>query len=188
MSKEALYIHTGKTNGTSATVALETRRSTGTSSQTRIPFLRNYFFQVQTRSADEPMTTFVYCQECGNRWKVCANTKFQPQIQSWLRVRNIKFCFIFSFADDVIMSSLRIRIYWRAGNFEFISEMTLLFNKLYENFLKLFEDFIAMYKVRINFMVTVCAYTVRYIRSGSYYKIIENETCLLSPTLKSRFP
>lgn len=27
--------------------------------------------QVQTRSADEPMTTFVYCQECGNRWKFC---------------------------------------------------------------------------------------------------------------------
>lgn len=27
--------------------------------------------QVQTRSADEPMTTFVYCHECGNRWKFC---------------------------------------------------------------------------------------------------------------------
>ncbi|XP_038057756.1 transcription elongation factor A protein 1-like isoform X2 [Patiria miniata] len=27
--------------------------------------------QVQTRSADEPMTTFVYCHNCGNRWKVC---------------------------------------------------------------------------------------------------------------------
>jgi len=27
--------------------------------------------QVQTRSADEPMTTFVYCRECGNRWKFC---------------------------------------------------------------------------------------------------------------------
>ncbi|GFS41473.1 transcription elongation factor S-II [Trichonephila inaurata madagascariensis] len=27
--------------------------------------------QVQTRSADEPMTTFVYCNECGNRWKFC---------------------------------------------------------------------------------------------------------------------
>ncbi|KAM4736633.1 transcription elongation factor A protein 3 isoform 5-T5 [Anableps anableps] len=25
--------------------------------------------QVQTRSADEPMTTFVLCNECGNRWK-----------------------------------------------------------------------------------------------------------------------
>ncbi|OQV15375.1 Transcription elongation factor A protein 1 [Hypsibius exemplaris] len=27
--------------------------------------------QVQTRSADEPMTTFVYCTNCGNRWKFC---------------------------------------------------------------------------------------------------------------------
>lgn len=26
--------------------------------------------QVQTRSSDEPMTTFVVCNECGNRWKV----------------------------------------------------------------------------------------------------------------------
>merc|ERR1719510_2458020 len=25
--------------------------------------------QLQTRSADEPMTTFVMCNECGNRWK-----------------------------------------------------------------------------------------------------------------------
>lgn len=29
------------------------------------------YSQVQTRSADEPMTTFVYCQECGNRWRFC---------------------------------------------------------------------------------------------------------------------
>ncbi|MGH0190217.1 UNVERIFIED_CONTAM: hypothetical protein FKN15_043766 [Acipenser sinensis] len=28
------------------------------------------YTQVQTRSADEPMTTFVLCNECGNRWKV----------------------------------------------------------------------------------------------------------------------
>ena len=26
-------------------------------------------YQLQTRSADEPMTTFVSCQECGHRWK-----------------------------------------------------------------------------------------------------------------------
>ncbi|XP_040185649.1 transcription elongation factor A protein 2 isoform X1 [Rana temporaria] len=29
------------------------------------------YTQVQTRSADEPMTTFVLCNECGNRWKFC---------------------------------------------------------------------------------------------------------------------
>ena len=27
------------------------------------------YFQLQTRSADEPMTTFVTCLHCGNRWK-----------------------------------------------------------------------------------------------------------------------
>lgn len=27
------------------------------------------FFEMQTRSADEPMTVFVTCNECGNRWK-----------------------------------------------------------------------------------------------------------------------
>ncbi|KAA0706942.1 Transcription elongation factor A protein 2 [Triplophysa tibetana] len=29
------------------------------------------YTQVQIRSADEPMTTFVLCNECGNRWKFC---------------------------------------------------------------------------------------------------------------------
>jgi len=29
------------------------------------------YSQVQTRSADEPMTTFVLCNNCGNRWKFC---------------------------------------------------------------------------------------------------------------------
>lgn len=27
--------------------------------------------QLQTRSADEPMTTFVLCNDCGHRWKFC---------------------------------------------------------------------------------------------------------------------
>jgi len=29
------------------------------------------YTQLQTRSADEPMTTFVFCRSCGNRWKFC---------------------------------------------------------------------------------------------------------------------
>ncbi|ORY49033.1 transcription elongation factor [Rhizoclosmatium globosum] len=29
------------------------------------------YYQKQTRSADEPMTTFVTCQNCGNKWKFC---------------------------------------------------------------------------------------------------------------------
>uniref|UniRef100_G1T6N1 Transcription elongation factor A3 n=1 Tax=Oryctolagus cuniculus TaxID=9986 RepID=G1T6N1_RABIT len=36
--------------------------------------------QVQTRSADEPMTTFVLCNECGNRWKVCMSVSSAPTI------------------------------------------------------------------------------------------------------------
>ena len=27
------------------------------------------YYQMQTRSADEPMTTFVTCLSCANRWK-----------------------------------------------------------------------------------------------------------------------
>jgi transcription elongation factor S-II len=27
------------------------------------------YYQLQTRSADEPMTTFITCKSCGNRWK-----------------------------------------------------------------------------------------------------------------------
>eukprot|EP01136_Pigoraptor_vietnamica_P010083 Opistho-1_new@47288 len=29
------------------------------------------YFQMQTRSADEPMTTFMTCNVCGNNWKFC---------------------------------------------------------------------------------------------------------------------
>lgn len=29
------------------------------------------YYQLQTRSADEPMTTFVTCVNCGNKWKFC---------------------------------------------------------------------------------------------------------------------
>ena len=27
------------------------------------------YYEVQTRSADEPMTQFISCLDCGNRWK-----------------------------------------------------------------------------------------------------------------------
>ena len=30
---------------------------------------RAYFYQLQTRSADEPMTTFYRCTECAHQWK-----------------------------------------------------------------------------------------------------------------------
>jgi transcription elongation factor S-II len=29
------------------------------------------YYQMQTRSADEPLTTFVTCMVCNNRWKFC---------------------------------------------------------------------------------------------------------------------
>ena len=29
------------------------------------------YYQLQTRSADEPMTTYVTCVHCGKRWKFC---------------------------------------------------------------------------------------------------------------------
>ena len=34
---------------------------------------RTTYTQLQTRSADEPMTTFVLCLDCGNRWKVSSD-------------------------------------------------------------------------------------------------------------------
>ncbi|KXS18190.1 hypothetical protein M427DRAFT_96347 [Gonapodya prolifera JEL478] len=30
---------------------------------------RAYFMQIQTRSADEPMTTFYKCVKCGTQWR-----------------------------------------------------------------------------------------------------------------------
>eukprot|EP00415_Alexandrium_ostenfeldii_P000528 UN0528 len=33
--------------------------------------VRTTYFQMQTRSSDEPMTTFVSCLTCNNRWKFC---------------------------------------------------------------------------------------------------------------------
>ncbi|XP_016848969.1 transcription elongation factor A protein 2 isoform X3 [Anolis carolinensis] len=41
------------------------------------------YTQVQTRSSDEPMTTFVVCNECGNRWKASSLGSWNVQ---WLLV------------------------------------------------------------------------------------------------------
>lgn len=55
-------------------------------------------FQVQTRSADEPMTTFVLCNECGNRWKVkslsCSVnfSTFVKKLIYFLSVSKFQFC------------------------------------------------------------------------------------------------
>jgi len=35
------------------------------------------YVQAQTRSADEPMTTFCHCLNCGKRWKVCLCFSFR---------------------------------------------------------------------------------------------------------------
>ena len=33
--------------------------------------LKTTYYQLQTRSADEPMTTYATCKACGHRWKFC---------------------------------------------------------------------------------------------------------------------
>ena len=35
----------------------------------RKPAYKTTFYEMQTRSADEPMTQFITCHSCGNRWK-----------------------------------------------------------------------------------------------------------------------
>ena len=42
------------------------------------------YTQLQTRSADEPMTTFVLCLDCGNRWKVCTFNERRINLRAWL--------------------------------------------------------------------------------------------------------
>lgn len=49
--------------------------TTGTrTSEIKCPACKKYdctYNQMQTRSSDEPMTTFCYCNNCGKRWKFC---------------------------------------------------------------------------------------------------------------------
>ena len=33
--------------------------------------MKTTYYQLQTRSADEPMTTYVTCLKCNNKWKFC---------------------------------------------------------------------------------------------------------------------
>ena len=43
---------------------------------------RTTYTQLQTRSADEPMTTFVLCLDCGNRWKVSNVLNKQTEVMN----------------------------------------------------------------------------------------------------------
>ncbi|KAG7229017.1 hypothetical protein INR49_013250, partial [Caranx melampygus] len=45
------------------------------------------YTQVQTRSADEPMTTFVFCNQCGNRWKNSSQANQKSMFSSLNSVR-----------------------------------------------------------------------------------------------------
>ena len=55
------------------------------------------YYQMQTRSADEPMTTFVTCVHCGNRWKVLLFLLsflvliFMVVLLNWIRLEKNKF-------------------------------------------------------------------------------------------------
>ena len=146
------------------------------------------FPQVQTRSADEPMTTFVYCQECGNRWKVCLKSlSNQPRPLALLivhavawRTRGMSPTSGLSRVGEAwdswsLGTRLLSNVLWFTINpsalwdvylyvdlflvllmtsslspdqdsttqkkFLEFSEQTLLWNRLYKNFLKLLESF-----------------------------------------------
>ncbi|XP_056149205.1 transcription elongation factor A protein 1 [Lampris incognitus] len=62
LTKEAVRDHQMATTGGTQTDLFTCSKCKGKSCT---------YTQVQTRSADEPMTTFVFCNECGNRWKFC---------------------------------------------------------------------------------------------------------------------
>ncbi|CAI5648979.1 transcription elongation factor A protein 2 isoform X2 [Oreochromis niloticus] len=48
------------------------------------------YTQVQTRSADEPMTTFVLCNDCGNRWKRSPHQSHQPSFLQYIHESSLR--------------------------------------------------------------------------------------------------
>lgn len=58
-----------KTAREATMIAPKTEASTDTFRCGRCKSRKCSFYQLQTRSADEPMTTYVTCLECANRWK-----------------------------------------------------------------------------------------------------------------------
>ena len=60
-----------KENMDKAMVAKEVKVYSSSLSCSRCKEKKVSYSQAQTRSADEPMTTFCECTVCGNRWKFC---------------------------------------------------------------------------------------------------------------------
>lgn len=50
---------------------------------------RTTYTQLQTRSADEPMTTFVLCLDCGKRWKVSTRATLNEHLKFQKRVQKV---------------------------------------------------------------------------------------------------
>jgi transcription elongation factor S-II len=64
---ESLIIAKAKRDKTKYETTMEAATDTFTCRKCRSK--KCTYYQMQTRSADEPMTTFVTCIDCGNRWK-----------------------------------------------------------------------------------------------------------------------